>query len=119
MTRFAAGKFVILGACALAMAGCSTTRRDAPLGAELVGQEIRMETANGQVSTLTFRPDMTVRAQFGQNAVIGRWQVSENGLCFWWGNAPRECWPYVRPLREGETRNLRSDRGNQVTVTLI
>jgi hypothetical protein len=119
MTRLAAAKYVTVGACALAIAGCATSRRDMPLGAELVGQQIRMETARGQVSTLTFRRDMTVRAQFGENAVTGRWQVSEDGLCFWWGNAPRECWPYVRPLRDGETRSLRSDRGNEVTVTLI
>ncbi|MGZ8998423.1 MAG: hypothetical protein ACXW2T_06155 [Allosphingosinicella sp.] len=105
--------------CALAIAGCATSRREAPpLGYELVGHQVRMQTSRGQVSTLTFRDDLTVRAQFGQNSVTGRWRVGEDGLCFWWGNAARECWPYVSPLRSGETRDLTSDRGNRVTITL-
>ena len=118
MTAF---RLAIGTACALAMAGCSTTtsRREAPIGAELVGQQVRMETSRGQVSTLTFREDLTVRAQFGQNAVTGRWQVSDDGLCFWWASAPRECWPYPTRLRPGETRSLTSDRGNRVTITML
>ena len=40
-------------------------------------------------------------------------------LCFWWGNAPRECWPYPAPFERGRSRSLTSDRGNQVTVTLL
>ena len=112
-------RIAALAACALTIGGCATSRREAPpLGYELVGQQIRMETARGQVSTLSFRDDLTVRAQFGQNSVNGRWQVGDDGLCFWWGNAARECWPYVAPLRPGETRNLTSDRGNRVTITM-
>ncbi|HET9428708.1 MAG TPA: hypothetical protein VFO69_10150 [Allosphingosinicella sp.] len=106
-------------AFALAVSGCATSRGGAPLGAELAGEQVRMVTSNGQVSTLSFRPDLTVRAQFGPNALTGRWQVGDDGLCFWWGNAPRECWPYRTPLRRGESRTLTSDRGNRVTVTLL
>ena len=106
-------------ACVVAIGGCATSRRAPPLGYELVGHQVRMETSRGQVSTLTFREDLSVRAQFGQNSVTGRWQVSDDGLCFWWQSAPRECWPYRTPMRPGETRSLRSDRGNQVTVTLL
>ncbi len=113
-------RIVFAVAFALAVSGCSTIRGDrAPLGAELAGEQVRMVTSRGQVSMLNFRPDMTVRAQFGQNAVTGRWQVGDDGLCFWWGNAPRECWPYRSPLRRGQSRTLTSDRGNQVTVTLL
>ena len=112
-------RLAVTATCALAMAGCATSRREMPpLGYELVGQQVRMQTSRGQVSTLTFRDDLSVRAQFGQNSVTGRWQASEDGLCFWWGNAPRECWPYTTPLRPGETRNLTSDRGNRVTITM-
>ena len=113
--------FAVTTVCAAALAGCSTIPRQEapPLGLELVGHQVRMETSRGQVSTLTFREDLTVRAQFGQNAVSGRWRVNEDGLCFWWAQAPRECWPYYTPMRAGETRNLTSDRGNRVTVTLL
>ena len=78
-----------------------------------------MQTANGAVSTLSFNEDGSVRAQFGNNSVTGRWQVRGDELCFWWGNAARECWPYPSRFERGRTRNLTSDRGNRVSVTLL
>jgi hypothetical protein len=78
-----------------------------------------MQTSRGQVSTLQFRNKQIVRALFGQREVLGRWQVERARLCFYWTGAPKECWPYARPLRSGETRNITSDRGNAVRVTLL
>lgn len=111
-------RFVAIGACALALSGCATLR-SGPSGSELVGQTLRMETARGQVSTLDFRRDGRVRATFGRNNVDGRWEVRDRSLCFHWRGAARECWPYRDRFERGRPRNLTSDRGNQVIVTLL
>jgi len=112
-------RIAALAACALAASGCSTLRNDAPRGSELVDHQVRMENANGVVSTLSFDDDGSVTARFGNNSVTGRWQVRGEELCFWWGNAARECWPYPSRFERGRTRNLTSDRGNRVSVTLL
>ena len=105
-------------ALALAVSGCATLR-GGPNGDELVGRTLQVEAANGQVSRMGFREDASVRAVFGSRSVTGRWQVRGDELCFWWGNAPRECWPYPAPFERGRSRSLTSDRGNRVTVTLL
>jgi hypothetical protein len=105
-------------ACALALSACSTFR-SGPSGAELVGNSLRMETQRGQVSRLIFRGDGVVRADFGRNSVRGRWEIVDRQLCFHWQGAPRECWPYRSSFERGRTRELTSDRGNRVRVTLL
>ncbi len=102
----------------LALGACATTPDSAP-GDELAGETLRVETAQGQTSTLRFRRDGRVRARFGEGSVTGRWRIEGRELCFYWGSAPRECWPYAMPFREGETRTLTSTRGNRVVVTSI
>lgn len=77
-----------------------------------------MVTARGDVTDLRFRRDGTVRATFRRGSATGRWQVRDRRLCFFWSGAPRECWPYREPFERGRTRNLTSDRGNQLRVTL-
>ena len=115
--------YLAAAAGALALAGCSTLgisdpRYQAPPGAELVGQRLLVESARGQASTMTFAGDGIVRAAFGTQQATGRWQVLDDQLCFYWGQAPRECWPYAAPFVRGRTVALTSDRGNAVRVTL-
>ena len=105
-------------ASALALGGCATIRGGSD-GEELVGHSMRMEARNGQVTRLTFNEDGTVRAAFGNNSVTGRWDVTDNHLCFFWSGAPRECWPYRGRFVRGQTRTLTSDRGNEIRVTLL
>lgn len=105
-------------AVTLTLGGCATFR-SGPSGEELLGRTIRMETARGQVSRLSFRDNGNVRANFGRNSVDGRWDVRDRKLCFFWQGAPRECWPYRSPFERGRTRSLTSDRGNRVQVTLL
>ena len=78
-----------------------------------------METARGDVTTLRFRRDGRVRADFRGRSVTGRWQVEDRRLCFYWRGAPRECWPYRRPFERGRTRSVTSDRGNELRVTRL
>jgi len=113
--RLAAAAF----AAALLTTGCATLRGGPEPGAELVGRTLRMETARGQVTRLSFRPGGEVRARFGRRTLDGRWQASRRRLCFRWPSAPRECWPYRQPFERGRTRTLTSDRGNVLRVTLL
>ena len=88
-------------------------------GAELVGRTARLIPARGQASTLYFRSDGTVRSTFGRRSATGRWRISNGWLCFLWSGNFRECWPYRKPFEQGQTVNIRSDRGNLVRVTLL
>ena len=105
------------------MAGCSTLGiggRDGPEpGSELVGRSLRVQAANGEVTTLRFRDEDSVRATFRGRTLDGRWEESNRRLCFHWPRAPRECWPYSSRFERGRTRTLTSDRGNVVRVTLL
>ena len=87
-------------------------------GQELVGRALRVETSRGQVSTLHLDPGGVARAAFGGNEIRGRWELQAGQLCFFWGAAPRECWPYSGQFRLGEAVAVTSDRGNRVQVTL-
>jgi hypothetical protein len=100
------------------VSGCASLLPRSQPGWELVGKNLRMETRSGQVSTLQFRNNNVVRARFGQQEILGRWQVEPARLCFLWTGAPRECWPYPQPFRAGETRQITSDRGNASRVTM-
>lgn len=104
--------------CGSALLGaCATVAPERQAGDELVGRSLRVETSGGQVSTLTFAEDGSVRAAFGRNRVTGRWQVRDRQLCFFWTGAERECWRYAAPFPAGRTVTLTSDRGNVVHVT--
>ncbi len=113
----ALGGSVLLAGCASIGLGGNDRRA----GAELVGRSARLVTNNGQGSTLRFQDAGRVVAQFGRNQANGRWWARDEKLCFEWGGQERtrECWPYTQPFRRGQTRTVRSDRGNVVKVTLL
>lgn len=107
----------VAGAAAM-LGGCATLV-GAPQGSELVGETVRVETAQERASTMTFRRDGMVVARFGEREVAGRWRIEGDWLCFYWTGAPRECWPYADRFRPGVTVPVTSDRGNRVEVTLL
>ena len=104
------------------LAGCATigVGGRAP-GAELVWRNAALVTGNGQRSTLSFADGGRVSAAFARGRSSGRWWVRDRQLCFEWGGqaTTRECWPYARPFRTGQTRTVTSSRGNVVRVTLL
>jgi hypothetical protein len=108
---------VPLAGLALVLAGCATIRGADP-GEELIGRTLQIETARGEATQLLFRDRQRVTASFRGRSVSGRWRVRDRRLCFFWAGAPRECWPYRDPFERGRTRNVTSDRGNVVQVTL-
>ena len=110
--RFAASLCLVV-----ALGGCATSRRGSE-EPEFVGRTLRVETAAGQVSTLRFERDGTVVARFGEQETQGRWSLEPRELCFTWRQTFRECWPYTQPFRAGRTVAIRSDRGNNVQVTM-
>lgn len=100
----------------VAMAGCSTmVPRTAPLSPS--GQTLRVVAANGSESRMQFRPNGEVIAAFGQRSITGQWTMQQEGLCFRWGQADLECWPYARNFERGQTVTVTSTRGNVVRVT--
>lgn len=107
---------LLLGACSTIIPPARSPARSP--GQELVGRSLRVETSQGQVSTLHLQPGGIARAAFGPNEIRGRWQVQDRQLCFFWGSAPRECWPYAGQFRRGQPVAVTSDRGNRVRVTL-
>jgi hypothetical protein len=111
------GRFVASLCLAATLAGCATSRRG-PEEPEFVGRTMRVETAAGQVSTLSFERDGTVVARFGEQETRGRWSLEPRELCFTWRQTFRECWPYTQRFREGRPVSITSDRGNVVRVVL-
>ena len=109
--------------CALSAAallgGCATLRGGPEPDDGLAGRTLRMETARGEVTTLRFRDGGKVRARFRGRSLDGRWRLADSRLCFYWSDAPRECWPYREPFARGPTRTVTSDRGNVLRVTLL
>jgi len=100
------------------VAGCSTlVPRSADMGP--TGQTLQVIAANGSESRMQFRPNGQVVAAFGERSVTGEWNLQDEGLCFRWGQAPVECWPYRRPFQRGETVTVTSTRGNVVRVTRL
>ncbi len=102
----------------LALSACATLVPRVVPGTELIGHSVQMVTARGQASTLSFEENGTVRAAYAGGQTSGRWFMRDSQLCFVWGSAPQECWPYATPLQRGRTRSITSDRGNVVQVTL-
>ena len=94
------------------------------LGSELyaAGVTVRAELASGEVNTLTFSQDGTVRNLIHSTNEVaqGRWWVTNGELCLrWQGTSVPECWPYVTAWKPGETVTARSDRGQNARITLI
>ncbi len=87
----------------LLISACATLIPRSQPGAELVGQTLRLQTARGQASTMHFMRGGAVRAVFGEREVLGRWELEQGNLCFFWTGAPRECWRYTAPFRRGRT----------------
>jgi hypothetical protein len=113
------GALIVASLCgAILVSGCASIfPRGGRPGSELVGQALRLQTSRGQVSTLQFRNGGIVRALFGKQELLGRWQVERERLCFFWSGAPRECWPYAHAFTKDLTVSVTSDRGNVVRVT--
>jgi len=93
-------------------------------GSELyaAGTTVRAEIEGGEVNTLTFSQDGTVRSLIHSTGQIGegRWWVRNRQLCIrWHGTALAECWPYVTAWVAGETVTVMSDRGHNARITLI
>jgi hypothetical protein len=128
---------LVLGACAETLEGepVATTpatpaevmmAAPAPgqLGSELyvAGVTVRAEIEGGEINTLTFSQDGTVRNLIHSSREVaeGRWWVSNRELCIrWQGTTIPECWPYVTAWKAGETVTVRSDRGHNARITLI
>jgi hypothetical protein len=103
---------------AAAVAGCVSPRGEMR-GPEFAGRTLRVEAANGQVTTLDFVAPGEVIAHFGERETRGAWALEDGRLCFTWAQNFRECWPHTAPFRVGRTETVRSDRGNVVQVTLL
>lgn len=112
MLRFA--PFVLIPLAA----GCATmVPRTADLSPE--GQTLQVIAANGAESRMQFRANGEVVAAFGERSITGQWNMQQEGLCFRWGSAAVECWPYARNFQRGETVTLTSTRGNVIRVTRL
>jgi len=101
------------------VAGCSTLVPRTAENNSPAGQTLRVIAADGSESRMQFRQDGAVVAAFGSRSIQGEWNVQNEGLCFRWGQAPVECWPYNGPFRRGETITVTSTRGNVVRVTRL
>jgi hypothetical protein len=101
----------------LALTGCETVR-EARLGSELPGQTLRVELANGQTSMLRFNADGSVIGTGPGGQASGRWAVEGQRICLDWPRQGRECFPYARAFRRGETVSLTGTSGATVRVTL-
>lgn len=112
-------RLVPAAAAAMLLAGCATLVPGNRTAFSPVGQTLQVIAANGASSRMSFRPDGIVTANFGSQAVNGRWEMSGQDLCFNWGSAPRECWPMQGPFVRGRTQTITSTRGNRVQVTRL
>ncbi len=111
-------RVIVASLClATALAGCATGRQG-PAEPEFVGRTMSVQANTGQVTMLRFYRDGRVEARFDRQQSQGRWNLERQRLCFTWAGNFRECWPYTRPFRRGETVTVRSDRGNVIRVTM-
>lgn len=106
-------------AAGLLLAGCASIVPGGRADYSPVGHTLQVVAATGAESRLQFRPDGRVVAAFGERSVTGNWSLQDRQLCFNWGAAPRECWPYPAPFPRGRTVSVTSDRGNVVRVTRL
>jgi hypothetical protein len=101
------------------IAGCASVVPRTTANLNPAGQTLQVTAANGAVSRMQFRPNGQVVAAFGERSVTGQWSMQEEGLCFRWGAAAVECWPYSAPFPRGQAVRITSTRGNVVTVTRL
>ena len=82
-----------------------------PLGAEITGHSVRVQTSSGAVNTVYFDPGGSARiVSAGGTEVPGRWTV-ENGMLCLEAAGGRECWPYQAPFQSGVPVQLTSTCG--------
>ena len=110
---------ILASACSILLAGCSTILPRGSDNLSPAGQTLRVIAANGAESRMQFRSDGRVIAAFGERSVTGQWTMQDEGLCFRWGSAAVECWPYDRPFERGRTVTVTSTRGNVVQITRL
>lgn len=110
---------LLLASAALFLSGCATLVPRGDRNLNPTGQTLRVIAANGAESRMQFRSDGRVVAAFGERSITGSWEMEGENLCFRWGQAPRECWPYEGAFPQGRTVTITSDRGNVVRVTRL
>lgn len=110
---------LLAASAAVLVSGCaSIIPRGSSAPMSPAGQTLQVIAAGGSESRMQFRPDGRVVAAFGSQSVTGNWVMEGGNLCFQWGTAPRECWPY-RGFERGRTVTVTSTRGNVVQVTRL
>lgn len=103
-------------AAAAVTAACATTPG---LRNQLSGQTVRSVTPAGQVTVQHFAADGTVHNISGADpAVVGRWTVIDDEVCFDWPGRARDCWSVGTPLRRDRAVGARSRDGRTAQVTL-
>jgi hypothetical protein len=101
------------------VAACATMVPRTTVDLNPAGQTLRVVAAGGTESQMQFRPNGEVVAAANGRSFTGQWSLQQEGLCFRWGTAPVECWPYSRPFERGRPVTITSTRGNVVQVTRI
>jgi hypothetical protein len=105
----------LLTLMAIAAPGCVTHRP----GAELIGHSLRVEAPRGPATILSFAADGTVTGSSGGNEARGNWQISGQQICVTFERTGRECFPYTRAFRRGETITVTGTSGVSVRATLL
>lgn len=101
------------------LAACSTMVPRTTADISPAGQTLQVVAAGGVASQMQFRSNGQVVAAANGRSFTGDWTLQEEGLCFRWGTAPVECWPYNRQFERGRTVTVTSTRGNVVQVTRL
>lgn len=88
---------------------------------ELEGRTVMIETDEGVENRINFEPDgiMNILVDPGGPVVQGVYGfASPDTLCVNFVPRGQECWPYT-PMQVGQTIEVTSDRGQELTVTMI
>jgi hypothetical protein len=101
------------------LAACSTIVPRTTADISPAGQTLRVVASGGIESQMQFRSNGQVVAAANGRSFTGDWALQQEGLCFRWGTAPVECWPYNRKFERGRTVSITSTRGNVVQVTRL
>jgi len=103
---------------AFAMFPQAASAQMAPTGAEIVGQDIRVDS-NGIVNTIHFNSDGTAMVSTpGGQQVPGRWSVENQQICLEAAGG-RECWPYQMLFQTGQPVTLTSNCGATSSWTAL
>ena len=115
------GALFMVAAPQAAFAQAGQTMMGAPNGAELHGQSVRVEMADGTVNTVDFGADGTVRITSGSGSQVvnGRWFVQNQMMCLELGGTARECWPYQAAFQANQPLALTSDCGSASRWTAL